>query len=72
MSVYLMLGVALVCLPIALGLVGFLSRWSRLGPQPVEPHGPVWGRRCPRCQSDDFAPLGDGRQRCARCGHAFI
>jgi hypothetical protein len=72
MNVYLIVGLVLGCLPIFLGLMGFIARWSKLGPQPVEAHARVWGRRCPKCQGEDFAPLEDGQQRCAKCDHAFI
>ncbi|MBI2859776.1 MAG: hypothetical protein HYX90_11970 [Chloroflexi bacterium] len=72
MSAYMAVGLALVLLPVFIGLIGFLSRWQRLAPHEVDPHGKVWGRRCPRCQSEDFAATGDGRQACARCGHIFI
>ncbi len=77
MSTYMIVGLVLVILPVLIGLIGFLSRWSRLAPHEVEPHGKVWGRRCPRCQSEDFAPVRDGAsatgyQKCSSCGHVFI
>lgn len=72
MGPYQIVGFSLLLLPIVIGLIGFLSRWSRLAPQPVESHARVWGRRCPRCQSEDFASTGDGHQKCSRCGNVFI
>ncbi|MBI2958375.1 MAG: hypothetical protein HYY32_05975 [Chloroflexi bacterium] len=72
MSIYQTVGIALLVLPTIIGFIGFLCRWSKLAPQHVEPHGKVWGRRCPRCQNEEFAPTGDGRQKCAKCGHVFI
>ncbi|MDO8472968.1 MAG: hypothetical protein Q7T05_04035 [Dehalococcoidia bacterium] len=72
MSVYQTVGIVLVALPVAIGFIGFLTRWPKLAPQPVEAHGKVWGRRCPRCQSDEFAPVGEGYQKCTNCGHTFI
>ena len=72
MSIYMIVGLALLVGPIVVGFIGFMSRWSKLAPQHVEPHGKVWGRRCPRCQSDDFAPTDDGHQKCGNCGHVFI
>lgn len=72
MSIYMTIGLALIVLPILIGFIGFLSRWHKLVPQHVEPHGKVWGRRCPMCQGEEFSPTGDGYQKCARCGHLFI
>lgn len=72
MSVYQTVGIVLLALPIAIGIIGFLTRWSEMAPHPVEAHGKVWGRRCPRCQNEEFAAFGEGYQKCAKCGHKFI
>lgn len=72
MSMYMIVGLVLIVLPIVIGFIGYLSRWPKLAPQHIEPHGKVWGRRCPKCQSEEFSATGDGYQKCAKCGHVFI
>ncbi|MBI2854004.1 MAG: hypothetical protein HYX87_03675 [Chloroflexi bacterium] len=72
MRIYLIIGLVLVVGPMLAGFIGFLSRWSKLAPHPVESHGKVWGRRCTKCQSEDFVRVEDGTNRCKACGNIFI
>lgn len=72
MNIYQVVALVLVVGPVLIGVIGFFSRWSQLGPYPVESHAKVWGRRCPKCQSEEFVTLGDGRHQCSQCGHEFI